>query len=180
MFTFDLFFDNLGMHKFTQKTLSTMFPCTSLTVTRRTHSSPYTTMLGANTIKYLLEMFDPLCAGMYHCVKSVRISRFSGPYFSAFGLDIQCKCGKIRIRKLRVRKLFTQCIFVSVFVCRCLWTHCIKRIFYNSAVKIFHASVNCLCVLLLRSLGISKTLVKFCKRLWRIWICRVSNLWPRN
>ena len=43
-----------------------------------------------------------------HCVKSVRIRRFSGPYFPAFGLNtkrygvslrIQLKCGKIRTRR---------------------------------------------------------------------------------
>ena len=36
-----------------------------------------------------------------HCVKSVRIRSFSGPYFPAFGLHsrIQSECGKIRTRK---------------------------------------------------------------------------------
>ena len=39
-----------------------------------------------------------------HCVKSVRVWSFSGPYFSAFGLygvyvHIQFECGKIRTRK---------------------------------------------------------------------------------
>ena len=43
----------------------------------------------------------------YHCVKSVRIRSFSGPHFSAFGLNtkryseslrIQSKCGKMRTR----------------------------------------------------------------------------------
>ena len=43
-----------------------------------------------------------------HYVKSVRIRSFSGPYFSAFGLNteryglsllIQSECGKIRTRK---------------------------------------------------------------------------------
>ena len=42
-----------------------------------------------------------------HCVKSVRIRSFSGPYFPAFGLSteryvvygIQSECGKIRTRK---------------------------------------------------------------------------------
>ena len=42
------------------------------------------------------------------CVKSVRIRNYSGPYFSALGLNterysvstcIQSKCGKIRTRK---------------------------------------------------------------------------------
>ena len=43
-----------------------------------------------------------------HCVKSVRIQGFSGPYFPAFGLNmerysvslrIQSECGKMRTRK---------------------------------------------------------------------------------
>ena len=45
-----------------------------------------------------------------HCVKSVRIRSFSGPYFPAFelnteryfvSLSIQSECGKIRTRKIR-------------------------------------------------------------------------------
>ena len=43
----------------------------------------------------------------YHCVKSVRSRTYSGPYFSAFGLNteryrvslrLQSKCGKLRTR----------------------------------------------------------------------------------
>ena len=43
----------------------------------------------------------------HHCVKSVRIRSYSGPYFTAFGLNterhevslrIQSECGKIRTR----------------------------------------------------------------------------------
>ena len=53
---------------------------------------------------------DPLCyKKLYslHCVKSVRIRRYSGPYFSAFGLNteryglslrIQSKCRKMGTR----------------------------------------------------------------------------------
>ena len=46
--------------------------------------------------------------GMQHCVKSVRIQSFSGPYFLAFGLHterygvslrMQSKCEKIRTKK---------------------------------------------------------------------------------
>ena len=46
----------------------------------------------------------------YHCVKSVRIRSYSGPYFPAFGLNterykvslrIQSECGKIRTRITR-------------------------------------------------------------------------------
>ena len=51
-----------------------------------------------------------------HCVKSVRIRSFSGPYFSAFGLNTerygvslctQSKCGKDGPEKLRIGALFT-------------------------------------------------------------------------
>ena len=51
------------------------------------------------------------------CVKSVPIRSFSGPYFSAFGLNterysvslcIQSKCRKTRTRKLPIQTLFTQ------------------------------------------------------------------------
>ena len=37
-----------------------------------------------------------------HCVKSVRIRSFSGPYFPVFGLNtqlIRSKCGKMQTRK---------------------------------------------------------------------------------
>ena len=34
----------------------------------------------------------------FHCVKSVRIRSYSGPYIPAFGLSIQSECGKIRTR----------------------------------------------------------------------------------
>ena len=45
--------------------------------------------------------------GEYHCIKSVRIRSYSGPYFSVFGLNterhevslrIQSECGKMRTR----------------------------------------------------------------------------------
>ena len=48
-------------------------------------------------------------SGVFHCVKSVRIRRFYGPYFPAFELNteryflslrIQSECGKIRNRKI--------------------------------------------------------------------------------
>ena len=47
-------------------------------------------------------------AWFVYCAKSVRIRRFSGPYFPAFGLDtercrvcprIQSECGNMRARK---------------------------------------------------------------------------------
>ena len=46
----------------------------------------------------------------HHCVKSIRIRSFSGPYFQTFELNterygvslrIQSKCGKIQTRKTR-------------------------------------------------------------------------------
>ena len=55
-----------------------------------------------------------LLTNFYHCVKIVRIWSFSGPYFSAFGLNtkiyfvnicFQSKCGKIWTRKLRIQAI---------------------------------------------------------------------------
>ena len=53
-------------------------------------------------------MFYKVKTNAIHCVKSVRIQSFSGPYFPAFGLNteiyrvtlrIQSECAKIRTRK---------------------------------------------------------------------------------
>ena len=50
-----------------------------------------------------------------HYVKTVRIWSFSGPYFSAFGLNMKRygvfspNAGKYRSEKLQIRILFTQC-----------------------------------------------------------------------
>ena len=58
---------------------------------------------------------------VFHCVKSVCIRRFSGPYFPAFELNmeryslslrIQSECGKIRARKIP-----NMDIFYAVFEC---------------------------------------------------------------
>ena len=55
----------------------------------------------------------------YHCVKSVRIRTFSGPYFPALALNterygeilrISPNAGKYGQEKLRIRTIFTQCI----------------------------------------------------------------------
>ena len=47
-----------------------------------------------------------------HCVKSVRVRIFSGPYFPVFGLKISpysLNARKYGVEKLRIRMLFTQC-----------------------------------------------------------------------
>ena len=57
-----------------------------------------------------MQVCDSLCNLLCnnHCVKNVRIRRFAGPYFPAFGLNteiytvslrIQSECGKIWTRK---------------------------------------------------------------------------------
>ena len=60
--------------------------------------------------KNLVRKFSNLAGKENHCVKSVRFSSFSGPYFPAFGLNtercrvslcIQSECGKIRTCKTR-------------------------------------------------------------------------------
>ena len=58
-----------------------------------------------------------LCSVGKHCMKSVCIRSFSGPYFSVFGLNterygvilrIQPNAGKYGPEKLRIWTLFTQ------------------------------------------------------------------------
>ena len=58
----------------------------------------------------------PKFVNILHCVSSIRIRSFSGPYFQAFKLNterygvslgIQSECGKIRTRKTPT--LFIQC-----------------------------------------------------------------------
>ena len=58
-----------------------------------------------------------------HCVKSVRIQSFSGPYFAAFGLNaerygislrIQSKCEKIRARKIPNTDTFHAVEFTNI------------------------------------------------------------------
>ena len=44
-----------------------------------------------------------------HCLKSVRIWSFPGPFFPAFGIIIQNECGKIRTRKSPNTDTFMQC-----------------------------------------------------------------------
>ena len=59
------------------------------------------------TVLKMLHLRSILSTGKLHCVKSVRIRSYSGPYFPAFGLNterygeslrIQSECGKIRTR----------------------------------------------------------------------------------
>ena len=76
----------------------------------------------------------------FHCVKSVRIRSFSGPYFPAFGLNteiygvnlpIQSECGKIRTRKTPNTDTFYVVYLISVLLCfDNLW---------GLLVKIFHS-----------------------------------------
>ena len=60
-----------------------------------------------------------------HCVKSVRIPRFSGPYFAVFGLNTEVYRKNLRIRSeyreiwtknLQIHALYTQCVGVKVIV----------------------------------------------------------------
>ena len=52
----------------------------------------------------------------YHCVKSVHIQSFSGPYFLAFGLNTEYllvfspNAAKYGLEKVRIRTLFKQCM----------------------------------------------------------------------
>ena len=65
---------------------------------------PYFWMYVMYHWKYLVSLLKRFWEKSWniHCVKSVRIRRFSGPHFPAFGLNklcIQSECGKIRIWK---------------------------------------------------------------------------------
>ena len=54
--------------------------------------------------------FNPFITHI-HCLKSIHIWRFSGPYFTAFGLNMERfsrNAGKYGPEKLRIRTLFTQ------------------------------------------------------------------------
>ena len=68
------------------------------------------------------KMQPPLNARKSHCVKSVRIRSYSGPYFPAFGLNtercevfhrIQSKYGKIRTRITSNTDTFHAVLFVQ-------------------------------------------------------------------
>ena len=69
----------------------------------------------SNCIKVQRHFFYTCLFAAFHCVKSVRIRSFSGPYFPAFGLNtpylsvFSPNTGKYRPEKLRIRTLFTQC-----------------------------------------------------------------------
>ena len=63
---------------------------------------------------------------LLHCVKSVRIRSFSGPYFPAFGLNterygvslhIQSECGKIRTRKTPITDTFHAVLDSEILKC---------------------------------------------------------------
>ena len=68
----------------------------------------YTTH-GSSFVDYLKHCI--LISFPFHCVKSVYIRNFSGPYFPAFGLNTERpNAGKYGPEKLRIRTLFTQCL----------------------------------------------------------------------
>ena len=48
---------------------------------------------------YTLHLLEKKFCRADDCVKSVYIWSLSGPYFPAFGLNIQSECGEIRARK---------------------------------------------------------------------------------
>ena len=69
---------------------------------------------------------------VYHCVKSVRIQSYFGPYFPAFGLNndryslslpIQSKCGKIRTRITPNTAIFYE-VYVLIFIMNVGWQQC--------------------------------------------------------
>ena len=69
----------------------------------------YATRLGINdTLFYCQTCCCSYCC-FYHCLKSIQIRRFSGPYFPIFGLNTEIyECGKIRTRKISVFGKFSR------------------------------------------------------------------------
>ena len=77
-----------------------------------------------------------------HCVKSVQIRSFSGPYFPPLGLDmerygvslrIQSECGKIRTRKNSVFRHFSRGAKLALSKSTSLLLHIRKNIFHENA-----------------------------------------------
>ena len=77
-----------------------------------------------------------------HCVKSVQIRSFSGPYFPPLGLDmerygvslrIQSECGKIRTRKNSVFRHFSRGAKLVISKSTSLLLHIRKNIFHENA-----------------------------------------------
>ena len=71
-----------------------------------------------------------------HCVKSVRIQSFSGPYFPTLGLytdnknsEFSPNVGKYEPEKLRIQTLFTQCSFP--YKCNIGQT-CVEKIYFGN------------------------------------------------
>ena len=80
-------------------------------------------ILNLRSTSLIIKIFQ--CVWSKHCVKSVQIRSFSGPYFPAFGLNtetyalyrislrIQSECGKCGPEKVRIWTLFTQWKYFS-------------------------------------------------------------------
>ena len=77
-------------------------------------------------------MWEKSNTSHFHCVKSVRIRSFSGPYFPAFGLNterygvsfsIQSECGKIRTSKTphtdTFHAVFCKGVLTTMWLYRC-------------------------------------------------------------
>ena len=67
----------------------------------------------------ILNLILKTILSLRHCVKSVRIRSFSGPYFPHSELKwrdtvLSSNAGKYEPGKLRIRTLFTQCIFITL------------------------------------------------------------------
>ena len=58
----------------------------------------------------------------YHCVRSIHIRSYSGPYFPAFGLNTEYlsvfspNAEKYGPEKLRMQTIFTQCMMIIILV----------------------------------------------------------------
>ena len=84
-----------------------------------------------NKIFHLRSLICAKYQAKYYCVKTVRIQSYSGPYFSACGLNterysvplrIHFKCGKMRTRITLNTDTFLKCIWRMKKVCKKLIT----------------------------------------------------------
>ena len=103
---------------------------------------------------------------LQHCVKSVRIRSYSGPYFPKFGLNterctaslgIQCKCGKYGPEQLRIwthfmqYKIHSETSMLEYFFNKIAGVQSLASVFFQEICKFFLAliwktlSSDCFC-----------------------------------
>ena len=78
---------------------------------------------------FSFQQWSCLPSGYQHCEKSVRVRTSSGPYFPAFGLNMERysvfspNAGKYRVEKLQIWTLFMQCNILKTRPFQEQWTY---------------------------------------------------------